>query len=353
MKQNPRIVFIVPSLKSGGAERVIVTLANWLSREFRVQIWMMIDSSIEYTLSDNVYIDKRYTTIKKRGIKRVLWLVKQLKKDTNTVVISFMTKLSLYAIIAAKLTGTKIIVSERNDPSKTISSKYNRLRDFLYSLTDKIVFQTEGAKNYFSNKVQTNSVIILNPLRENVPNIYEGKREKKIVTISRLHPQKNINLLIEAFADFLKEYNNYQLVIYGDGPLYNELIAKTNKMGIKKEVLFAGVDENVLNKIKDAAMFAITSNFEGLSNALIEAMSIGLPCISTDSPPGGARMIINNGFNGILIPIGGKNELVEAMKKIASDNEFSKKIGKNAARLREIVDEENICTQWKKLILSL
>lgn len=353
MKQNPRIVFLVPSLKSGGAERVIVTLANWLSREFRVQIWMMIDSSIEYTLSDNVYIDKRYTTIKKGGIKRVLWLVKQLKKDTNTVVISFMTKLSLYAIIAAKLTGTKIIVSERNDPSKTIAAKYNSLRNFLYGLTNKIVFQTEGAKNYFSYKVQTNSVIILNPLRKNVPDIYEGEREKKIVTISRLHPQKNVNLLIEAFADFLKEYNNYRLVIYGDGPLYNELIAKTNKIDIKDKVVFAGVDENVLDKIKDATMFAITSNFEGLSNALIEAMSIGLPCISTDSPPGGARMIIQNGINGILIPVGGKNELIEAMKKIASDNELSKKIGKNAAKIREYVNEENICSQWKKLILDL
>lgn len=353
MKKNPRIVFIVPSLKSGGAERVIVTLANWLSSEFRVEIWMMINSSVEYALSDNVYLNQSYVTIRKGGVKRLFWLIKQFKKDTNTVVISFMTKLSLYAILAAKLTGLKVIVSERNDPSKTIAAKYNFIRDLLYRYADKIVFQTEGAKDFFSNKVQNNSVIILNPLRKNVPNMYEGKREKEIVAVSRLHPQKNLNLLIESFSVFVKSFVDYKLIIYGDGPLAGELKAKVKKMGIQDSVVFAGVDENVLDKIKNAMMFVITSNFEGLSNALIEAMAIGLPCISTDSPPGGARMIIKDGINGMLVPVGHKNELIKAMEKIASNNEFAVNLGKNAAKIRDRVDGENICMQWKNLILGL
>ena len=354
MKIYPRIVFIVPSLKSGGAERVIVTLANWLSREFQVEIWMLIDSQIEYALSDKVYLNQSYTTIRKGGVIRLFWLMKHLiKKRKNTIVISFMTKLNLYAIIAAKLTGMKVIVSERNDPSRTIAAKYNSIRDFLYRFADKIVFQTEGAKNFFSNKVQKNGIIILNPLRGKIPNLYEGKREKKIVAVSRLHPQKNLDLLIEAFGEFTKEYSDFSLVIYGEGPLEDVLKGKTKECKLQDKVIFAGVNENVLDLIKNATMFTITSNFEGLSNALIEAMAIGLPCISTDSPPGGARMIIKDKTNGLLVPVGDKNRLIAAMKKIASNEEYAAYLGKNAAEIRKRVNEETICSQWKQLILSI
>lgn len=353
MKTYPRIVFIVPSLKSGGAERVIVTLSNWLSREFHVEIWMMIDSQVEYALSDKVYLNQSYTSIKKGGIIRLFWLIKHLKTEKKTIVISFMTKLNLYAIIAAKLTGVKVIVSERNDPSKTIAAKYNYIRDLLYQFADKVVFQTEGAKDFFSNKVRENGVIILNPLRNRIPDLYEGKREKKIVTVSRLHPQKNLNLLIEAFGEFTKEYPDYSLVIYGEGPLESELKGKAKECKLQDKIIFAGVNENVLDLIQNAMMFIITSNFEGLSNALIEAMAIGLPCISTDSPPGGARMIIKDKINGLLVPVGDKNKLIAAMKKIVSNKEYAAYLGKNAAEIRIRVNEDTICSQWKQLILSI
>lgn len=132
-----------------------------------------------------------------------------------------------------------------------------------------------------------------------------------------------------------------------------ELKIYAREKGLADKVIFAGVDEDVLQKIRDATMFVITSNFEGLSNALLEAMSIGLPCISTDSPPGGARMVINNGKNGILVPVGDKDELVKAMNRIASDAEFAGNIGKKASDIREKIGEEIICEQWKKLISNL
>lgn len=353
MTEYPRIVFLVPALRSGGAERVIVTLANWLAQEFRVYIWMMVGSQVEYALSDRVCLEQSYLAINKGGINRLLWLVKHLKKNKNTVVISFMTKLNMYAILSAKLAGVKVIVSERNDPSRTIASRYNHIRELLYRLADKIVFQTEGAREFFSASVQKKGIIILNPLRGKVPNVYEGVRKKKIVTISRLHPQKNLNLLIDAFKDFIDEYSDYQLEIYGEGFLESELKSKVKVCGLSKKVIFAGVDENVLSLIRDAAMFVITSNFEGLSNALIEAMAIGLPCISTDSPPGGARMLIENGVNGLLVPVEGKDELICAMKEIASDKDFAARLGKNAAKIRERVNEKTICLQWKRLILNV
>lgn len=353
MPENFRVVFIVPSLKSGGAERVIVTLANYLSKNYKVEIWMMVDTQVEYSLSEDVQVDMSYSDIKKGGITRIVWLVNMLKKNRSTVVISFMTKLNLYAIVAAKLANVKVIVSERNDPSKTISSKYNGIRDLLYGQVDKIVFQTDGAMRFFSKKVQRNGCIILNPLRENIPETYEGVRKKNIVTISRLHPQKNLKLMIDAFDTFGINHPDYRLIIYGNGPMEEELKIYAREKGLADKVIFAGVDEDVLQKIRDATMFVITSNFEGLSNALLEAMSIGLPCISTDSPPGGARMVINNGKNGILVPVGDKDELVKAMNRIASDAEFAGNIGKKASDIREKIGEEIICEQWKKLISNL
>lgn len=353
MENKKRIVFVVPSMKSGGAERVIATLANNLISDFLVEIWIMMDSQIEYTISNEIQINKEYATIKKGGYCRLEWLTKHLKKKKNTVVISFMTKMNLYVILAAKIAGVKVIVSERNDPSKTIAQKFFHIRNLIYSLADAIVFQTTGAMDFFPESVRKKGSIILNPLRRNIPNLYTGLRKKKIVTISRLHPQKNLTLLIDAFEEFINEFSEYQLCIFGEGPLENELKEIVKRKKMEDCVTFAGFDEGVLNRICDASMFIITSNFEGLSNSLIEAMAIGLPCISTDSPPGGAKMIIQNDYNGLLVPVGDKREIVKAMKRIASDSGYAEYLGKNATEIRKRVNEDIICNEWKKIISSL
>lgn len=88
---------------------------------------------------------------------------------------------------------------------------------------------------------------------------------------------------------------------------------------------FEGFRNDVHEKIADATMFVMSSDYEGLSNALLEAMAMGLPCISTDSPPGGARMVIRNGQNGLLVPVGNKEKLMEAMDSIAANAEMAEK----------------------------
>lgn len=350
MSSIDKVIFIMPSMKSGGAERVIATLANNLVDFYSIEIWLMIDDQIEYTLSNRVVVNKDFVEIKKGGIYRLLWLVKSLKKEKNIAIISFMTKMNLYAILAGKIAGKKVIVSERNDPTKTISSKYFGLRNIIYKMSDSIVFQTKGAMNFFPEAIRKKGVLILNPLRKNIPAVYNGRRENIVVTVSRLHPQKNLVLLIDAFDKFLIRFPSYKLVIYGEGPLENKLKETVRKKGIEKNVKFAGFDEDVLNKISRASMFVITSNFEGLSNSLIEAMSIGLPCISTDSPPGGARMVIQDGVNGILTPVGDLNSLVEAMCYIADNPASANSMGISASKIRETAYEKNICELWREII---
>ena len=128
-------------------------------------------------------------------------------------------------------------------------------------------------------------------------------------------------------------------------------MAKT--LGIEDRVIFEGFRNDVHEKIADATMFVMSSDYEGLSNALLEAMAMGLPCISTDSPPGGARMVIKNGQNGLLVPVGNKEKLMEAMDSIAANAEMAEKMGRNAAEMRDLLSEERICSQWEKLIKAV
>ena len=226
------------------------------------------------------------------------------------------------------------------------------IRDLLYGCAkcNAVVFQTEGAKSYFNNKIQSKGSIILNPIRKNLPEHSKEKDSRRIVSVGRLNSQKNYTLLLEAFALFCQKYNDYKLEIYGKGEQEETLKKLAKTLGIEDRVIFEGFRNDVHEKIADATMFVMSSDYEGLSNALLEAMAMGLPCISTDSPPGGARMVIKNGQNGLLVPVGNKEKLMEAMDSIAANAEMAEKMGRNAAEMRDLLSEERICSQWEKLI---
>ena len=320
-----KVFFVTNGLPGGGAERVMSVVANYLDdRKYDVSFIMLRKVEEAYELNSGI---KRYYREKKRNgdfLGEIKYIHQFEKKNPGAVFISFFTYQSLYTILASIGTKAQVIVSERNDPEKTVSGKKMKLiRDILYGCANcnSVVFQTEGAKSYFNNKIQSKGSIILNPIRNNLPKHSREENNKRIVSIGRLNSQKNYTLLIEAFALFCQRYNDYRLEIH--------------------------------EKISNATMFVMSSDYEGLSNALLEAMAMGMPCISTDSPPGGARMVITDGENGLLVPVGNKKKLTEAMDLIASNMDFAEKMGKKAAKMREMLSEEKICNQWEKLIDSV
>ena len=348
MKQ---IIFITNELSGGGAERVMSVLANYLCKEgYKVKFIILQRMNQEYPLDDSV--EKILWQEKKTGdfIGQIKFIRKNMKDNKGATFVSFFTHQNLYAIIASFGLNVKVVVSERNDPEYSINGSLKKtLRKILYasSLCDKVVFQTNGAKEYFGKKIQNKGVIIANPLKDGLPKSYFGNREKSVVSFGRFEPQKNYALLLKAFSCFSRDNTDYVLKLYGQGTLENELKDLAKTLGIKDKVYFMGFDKNVHEKIVKEGIFVLPSNYEGLSNSMLEAMALGLPVICTDCPPGGAREYIENGINGILVPVNNEEKMVEALFDLAKDSDKAALLGKNASMLRDKLDSNIICAKWE------
>lgn len=342
-------------MNGGGAERVVATLANrYVAQDDDVTILMVAGDTSVYPLDSRI----KLLTIGRPSkgnpliqIKRLLAMRKYFKDNRDSHFVVFSTQINIFAIVAAMGLRLSLIVSERNDPDQY---KYTFLRNKLYELGAKkdthFVFQTEDAQNCFAEKVQRRSMVIPNPLRIDMPDPYEGIREKKIAAVGRLELQKNQKLLLKAYANFQKNYPEYELYIYGAGRLEKELKKYTGYLGIANKVHFEGFQKDILETIKAYSMYILSSDYEGISNSLMEAMALGLPCISTDCPIGGSRLCIENEVNGLLIPVRDVEKLQEAMERLVKDTGLAEKLGENAVKIRETFAEKKIADTWHAYI---
>ncbi len=351
-----KIVFVIGSLGIGGAERVISILANYFSKNgFDVSIILFYQHNrIDYFLEKEVRVmsveasGNKLSRIKSR-ITSLRKIIISIKPD---VVISFLTEINIYTIIATEKLHIPTIISERNDPRNDPKQKVLRiLRWLTYKRSSGIVFQTEEAKEYFS-RLHINSAVIPNPISANLPDACTYvNRQNIIVSVCRLTKQKNIPMLIEAFSRLPKEIKNQFLVeIYGEGPLKEELQALVDAKGLTQSVVFKGFSKNVHENIYKSKLYISTSDYEGISNSMLEALALGIPTICTDCPVGGARLAIRNNYNGVLVEVGNVDQLQNAMLHVLTDESFSIDISSHYMEIRERFSEENIVTLWKNFI---
>lgn len=341
------VVFLCNCLHNGGAQRVLVSIANHMAEQgYQVHIIASYNNG-SYPLNENIlvqYVGRgeywRFTKLARKEIKRL----------QPEAVISFEYFFNLLATIACFRQKTKVIISERNDPARVGGGLVKGfIRNFLYRFSDVLVCQTPNAKAYFPEYIQKKAIVIPNPLKPNLPYKKGGERDKTIVTFCRLNSQKNLPMLINAFKVFSKSHTDFVLKIYGDGEEKTNIQKLIEKLKLIQKVNIYPACDDVHEKVLNAGMFVLPSNYEGLSNSMLEAIAIGLPTICTDCPCGGARMIIKNGENGLLIPVGGEKELVEAMTSIAGNKQLSDKLSKNGKILREQLSVENISRRWESL----
>lgn len=350
------IIFMLPSMEGGGAERVVSVLSKYFAEhKYKVAIYLFNKNIVEYALDEKVLVDTSHI-IEGNGwrkkFNRFFSMRRIIRKNPDAVFISFFSMYNLYLLAAGFGRNSRIIVSERLDPKKSLPNHklIFAMRNLLYRRARRIVFQTQEAKEFFPKTVQEKGVVVPNPLKEGLPERHTGIRRKEVVTFARLEPQKNYPLLINAFELFLKTHNDYTLSIYGKGTMENHLKKIVRDKQLEPCIKFRGFSNALHREIRDAAMFVLPSDYEGLSNSMLEAMAIGLPCICTDCPPGGARMFIENGKNGILVPVGDVSAMVTAMQKIADSQAVAEKLSENAVTVREQLKVSTICQTWEEII---
>lgn len=358
------LTFITGALTDGGAERVLSILANQCAEMGAdVSVIILRNRKRTYQLSDKVKCYQiNCENARLKTFSRLVQLRKIIKNENVGTLIPFLPIISLYTLVANIGVGRKMIFSERANPDIPISASNLNTKDRianilmrrvgLFGCADRMVFQTPDAKEWYSKSIQRKSSIILNPLDvNNLPTRYEGERKKNIVAAGRFAEEKNFPMLLRAFAKFRENYPEYRLILYGEGKLKNEYIELVKILHLEKCVEFPGFVDELHERIKDAGMYVSTSNHEGISNSMIEALGMGIPTIVTDCPVGGARMLVKTDENGILIPMNDDDALVEAMNKIASDKDYTERISIAATNIRIALSAERICQQWLDLIV--
>lgn len=356
-----KLLFYIANVEhEGGAERVLSIVANGLCKK-GYDIVLVNDfptTKKEYFLESTVkrlYLENKVSEGRiKRNINRVRGLGKFIRNEKPDVVVSFLLYQNIRLLISSLFFKCTKILSVRNDPQKDIGEgKIVKLViNALYGMADGIVFQTEEEKEYFSIKIQKKSTVILNPIDDL---FYEAERNQKvqnIIAVGRLEKQKNHKLLIEAYMRIREKFPDDKLYIYGCGDLEQELEQIIDENGLEKDVFLKGRVSNIVEKMKSAKLFVLSSDYEGLPNALMEAMAVGTPAISTDCSGGGPRMLISNEKEGKLVECNNVDQLAEALEECLSNQETLKRYSINSKKRAEEFRKDNIINQWDKFIID-
>lgn len=347
-----KIVFLSYLHGFGGAEKQNVMLANVMAdRGHDVTLISICADNNCYQLDRRVkyqFLPDRKTNVL-RLITRYTDIKKKLIEIKPDITVSFWFQSAyLTALMRKSITG-KVIYSERCDPGdKEYSGILGWIRRLTLPRIDGFVFQSKGAQRYFDKAVQLRSTVIPNPVivkSEDFPEVKE--RKKKIVTVGRLHPQKNQKLLIDAFSLIVDQIPGYTLEIYGDGELKDELQRQISELHLADKVFLKGTSKRIHELICDASLFVLSSDYEGIPNTLLEAMALGIPCISTDCRPGGAREIITNGEDGVIVPPGNRIALANAISWSLNHEEDTFKKSKKAIENMKRFQADVIYSKWE------
>lgn len=364
-EKKMKYLFLITGMPMGGAERVMATLANeFVNRGHQVRLVTLKKAVSAYELDERVEfvgggadVNSNKLLLKKikmisSAIKGTLFYRRQLKEYKPDMILSFLTYANLLTVINNRISRDKypVVVSERCDPRER-GKLLIKLCNIVYPLADCIVCQSKVIEDYFL-KQNSRSVtkVIPNPVNEECINKEEIiKRQKLIVAAGRLNNQKNYDLLIDAFSDIVKEYSEYRLEIYGEGPERERLQNKVNHLGLHGKILLMGTKTDVMKHVADAQLFIMSSNFEGFPNALAEAMASGLPVISTNFPSGVAKELIIDGENGYVVDVNNRSQMADAMRKVLNDPLAITKMSKNNVLLRETLNVKTVANMWENL----
>lgn len=367
-----RIVFLFSALGHSGAPKMLAWVAKQMAkRGHDVHIITFFASGQEQLLLNELVsfhclnVHRSGSRIGRNSVDmaktqcRLLRKLKQLRPDG---IVSFNISGTYVHLVLNKLFGRyPVIFSERTDPNIHKGAR-KKLFTMLMGCASGTVFQTQGARSCFPGKIYENSVVIPNPavvkpgVAEKLPrylHTYEN-RDNRIVSVGRLSiRQKRQDILLEAFRLVHEKHPEMQLVLYGDGEDKEKVCALAAEKGLSDSVVLAGNTKQVEEDICSARAFVLTSDYEGIPNALIEAMSVGVPCVSTDCSPGGAALLIQDGENGFLVPCADAHAVAEKLMQLIENPQISDRFATEGPKITETLSEDRIAGLWERYIVKL
>lgn len=355
-----KILFHLNCFEQGGAERVVSNLANWLAkRDYKVIAATEWQGENEFKLDkriERVHVGLKEQDMKKsRGMQimlRFIYLRRLIRKQRPDIVISFTRRPNYRAIISSFGMGVPVIAAVRQDPK----SYYNTMADkvlipLLYRMVEGCVFQTKEQMEYFPASLQKRACVILNPVHQKYLNVKKpDEREKLVVQSGRLVDFKNQQMLLRAFLKVHEKHPDYILKIYGGDSLDGtkeklEKIINENKA--EKYIFLMGASDSLEKELPRASVYAFSSDYEGLPNALLEAMALGMPIVATDCPCGGPRTVMTNEVDGLLIPVGDQEAMTAGINRLIEDRDLAERLGERARKIGERINEDAIARQWE------
>lgn len=360
-----KIGFLIQRMTAGGAERAASSVASELSVMGEdVKIISFDSAESFYPLHENVEIvNMELADISKSAsvkrltgcIKRAFEIRKKIKSRQLDVLVCMSTTMNLYGFISTVFTKTKVVGTERSNPYKYKADIINSvLKKLSAMLLDGFIFQTQAAAEYYAESVRRKGIVIQNAVHNPLVKEIEpaSQRSKIIYGVGRMSSEKRFEDLIDAYALIEKKYPDYRLVIFGDGKERPKLEQRIKDYSLEEKILLPGADKDALKSVAEGSVFVLSSEYEGMPNALIEAMAVGIPCVSTRCRMG-PEELIEDGVNGILVPVGDVEKIKDAIELIISNPKLAESISKNGRNILKTNDNSVISAKWLEYLKSI
>ena len=355
-----KILFVIHSLRVGGATKQLALIANSLVKfghnvtvyaySFNQKSAFPLDLKIKYVCEEHIVKNAKVEYLVTP--RRIRKMVKQINPD---IVIGWRTNAGCLVALGCLGLNVKTVFCERSDPHMEDNFMLH-IAKWVCNLNKYGVFQTRGAQEYYKY-LRKHSIVIPNPYSCDNKEYVFGKysdRKHEIACVGRFElVQKRQDIMLKAFDIFHSKYPDYKLSFYGDGEDRPKIEDMVNSMGLQESVIFHGSVSNVIDRIAKSKILVLSSDYEGIPNVILEAFTAGTPVVSTDCSPGGARVLIDNGENGLVVTIGDYMALAEAMECVVSDETLAIKfINNGKKKIKEFVPD-TIFEKWNNYLLSL
>jgi glycosyltransferase involved in cell wall biosynthesis len=357
-----KVALVISSLGAGGAERVMITLANHLAargREVTLLTFTPPGTRPYYALDQRVSLRELNVVASERrlhslwqSLRRVFVLRRALRAIQPDLVLSFLVKINIITTLATRGLDVGLIVSECNNPERQVMNPVWRwLRDRLYGVADCLVTPSQGVLTSLPAAVRARGRVIPNPV--DLPESPPGPTDSRtLVAVGRLEHQKGFDLLLPAFARVAGNHPDWRLVIWGEGSERRRLEALRERLGLADRVRMPGVTDRPSQWVDDATLFVLSSRFESFGNVVAEAMAVGLPVLVTDCPWGPGE-IVQHGVDGWLVAPEDVPALAEGLDLLMGDAALRARLAEAAQRNACRFERARVMTMWDDLLGSL